>query len=116
MPFVFVMDPQGIGLLLHVPKGGSYWDIAYISVTTTIGIFALGAAAQCWLLGRLNLIERALLMGGGLLMVFSTLMGALYELITPWHLRYADAFGALFIVVAVGSQWARTRLPGTAQP
>lgn len=107
VPFVFVMDPMGIGLLMRVPAGGSWFDILYITVTTAIGIFALGAAAQGWLLGRLNVLGRVILVIGGLLMVFSTLMEALYELITPWHLHYTDALGIVFIVCALALQWQR---------
>src|SRR6185503_7576174 len=66
VPFVFVMDPQGIGLLLKIPAGGSWFDIVYISITSAIGIAALAACAQNYLLARTNLIERALLLIGGL--------------------------------------------------
>jgi TRAP transporter 4TM/12TM fusion protein len=109
VPFVFVMDPDGVGLLLRIPKDGSWWDIVDISVTTAIGIFALGACAQNWLRGRTNLLERALLLIGGLLMVFSTLMEALWELATPWHLHYTDGLGVLVILAAAGLQWWRRR-------
>jgi TRAP transporter 4TM/12TM fusion protein len=109
VPFVFVMDPDGAGLLLKIPKGGSVWDIVYITVTTAIGIAALASCAQAWLLSRTTLIERALLLVGGLLMVFSTLMEALYELVTPWHLHYTDGLGVLLILIVVGMQWSRRR-------
>jgi TRAP-type uncharacterized transport system fused permease subunit len=113
VPFVFVMDPMGIGLLMKIPKGGSWIDIAYITVTTGLGIFALGTAAQGWLLGRLDIVSRAALVVGGLLMVFSTLMEALYTLITPWHLKYTDALGVVFIAAALALQWRRRRLAAT---
>src|SRR5260370_23042037 len=74
VPFVFVMDPDGPGLLLKIPKGGSVWDIVYITVTTAAGIAALASCAQGWLFRRTTLLERGLLLLGGLLMVFSTLM------------------------------------------
>ena len=107
VPFVFVMDPMGIGLLMKVPKHGSVFDIVYITITTGIGIFALGAAAQSWLLTRLDIVSRTALVIGGLLMVFSTLMEALYEFATPWHLQYTDALGIVFIAAAVAMQWRR---------
>ena len=31
VPFVFVLDPQGVGLLLKIPKGGSWVDIVLIT-------------------------------------------------------------------------------------
>jgi TRAP transporter 4TM/12TM fusion protein len=110
VPFVFVMDPQGIGLLLKIPAGGSWLDIVYISITTAIGIAALAACAQNYLLARTSLVERGLLLIGGLLMVFSTAMEAIWELITPWHLHYTDGLGVLAIVVVLAMQWARRRV------
>jgi len=109
VPFVFVMDPLGVGLLLNIPKGGSAWDIVYISLTTAAGIFALAAAAQGWLIGRMMKAERLLFLIGGLLMVFSTLMAALWGLLTPWTLAYADAFGIVAILGGVTLQLLRRR-------
>ena len=34
VPFVFVLDPQGIGLLMKIPKGGSVYDIVWITAVT----------------------------------------------------------------------------------
>ena len=34
VPFVFVLDPQGLGLLMKIPKGGSVYDIIYITAVT----------------------------------------------------------------------------------
>jgi TRAP transporter 4TM/12TM fusion protein len=109
VPFVFVMDPLGVGLLLNIPKGGSWLDILWISGTTAIGIFALGAAAQGWLVGKLAAVERALLLVGGLLMVFSTLVAAILRSLTGIELAWPDAFGVAFIVAAVGLQLARRK-------
>ena len=109
VPFVFVMDPLGVGLLLSIPKGGSVWDIVYISVTTAVGIFALAAAAQAWLFGRMNLIERLIFLLGGLLMVFSTLMAALWALLTPWTLHHADPICIIVILLGVAAQLLRRR-------
>ena len=61
VPFVFVLDPQGIGLLLKIPKDGSWIDIVEITVKTALGLAALAAAAQGWALRRTTLAERALL-------------------------------------------------------
>ena len=41
VPFVFVLDPQGVGLLLAIPKGGSWVDILEITIKTTFGLLAL---------------------------------------------------------------------------
>src|ERR1700759_1065405 len=70
VPFVFVLDPQGVGLLLKIPTGGSWVDIVEISVKTALGLAALAAAAQGWALRKTTLGERALLTLSGLLLVF----------------------------------------------
>ncbi len=60
VPFVFVLDPQGLGLLLKIPPGGSVYDIIWITAVTGIGLAALAAAAQGWALRRTFLVERLL--------------------------------------------------------
>ena len=52
VPFVFVLDPQGVGLLLTLPKGGSWVDIVLITLKSAFGLAALAAAAQGWALRR----------------------------------------------------------------
>ena len=34
VPFVFVLDPQGVGLLMKIPKDGSVYDIIWITLKT----------------------------------------------------------------------------------
>src|SRR5213075_162216 len=48
----FVLDPQGIGLLLKLPKDGSWIDIVVITAKATLGLAALAAAAQGWALRK----------------------------------------------------------------
>src|SRR6187431_736055 len=60
VPFVFVLDPQGVGLLLVTPPGGSWVDIVMITAKATLGLGALAAAAQGWALRRTTAVERAL--------------------------------------------------------
>ena len=49
VPFVFVLDPIGVGLLLALPKGGSWWDVVWITVLVVIALAALAGAAEGWL-------------------------------------------------------------------
>jgi TRAP transporter 4TM/12TM fusion protein len=77
VPFVFVLDPQGIGLLLTIPKGGSMWDIVWITVKTGAGLIAFAAAAQNWALRKNTTLERVLLAVAGFLLVFPGLIEAL---------------------------------------
>ncbi len=78
VPFVFVLDPQGIGLLLKIPKDGSWVDIVLITGKTALGLAALAAAAQGWALRKTTLVERLLLVLAGLLLVFPSLLEALH--------------------------------------
>src|SRR5687767_2750714 len=52
VPFVFILDPLGLGLLLKIPKDGSWIDILSITGKTTLGLLALAAAAQNWALRK----------------------------------------------------------------
>src|SRR5213080_4434063 len=88
VPFVFVLDPQGVGLLLAIPKGGSWIDIVEITVKTALGLAALAAAAQGWALRRTTLIERALLTLSGLLLVFPSVIEAIVEWLIGRDISY----------------------------
>src|SRR5437660_923025 len=48
IPFVFVLDPQGVGLLLKLPKDGSWIDIVLITGQALLGLAPVAAAAPCW--------------------------------------------------------------------
>ena len=52
VPFVFVLDPQGIGLLLTDPEGGSWIDVGADHAKTGARAVALAAAAQGWAIRR----------------------------------------------------------------
>jgi TRAP-type uncharacterized transport system fused permease subunit len=86
VPFVFVLDPNGIGLLLKTPPGGDIWNIVWIVAKTAIGLAALAVAAQNWALHRTPAWERALWLFSGLLLVFPSLIEALAEKITGYDL------------------------------
>ncbi len=100
VPFVFVLDPQGVGLLLKIPSGGSWVDVVLISAKAAIGLAALAAAAQGWALRRTTGTERGLLVLAGLLLVFPSLIEALGEVITGRDLGYSWVIG-LGIAAAV---------------
>src|SRR3954466_10916234 len=70
VPFVFVLDPQGLVLQLKVPKNGSWVDIVIITLKTAAGLAALAAAAQDWALRQNTRMERVLWVLAGLLLVF----------------------------------------------
>jgi TRAP transporter 4TM/12TM fusion protein len=73
-PFIFVIDPMGIGLLMKIPKGGSISDIAVITFAAACGIAALGIAFQGWLRKSVTGLERGLFLLSGVLFVLPRLI------------------------------------------
>ncbi len=116
VPFVFVLDPRGIGLLLKIPSGGSILDIIWITAITAIGLMALAAAAQNWALRRNTPVERGLFLLSGLLLVFPSLVEALLETISGFDVPYPAPFGlALGGAVLLKQFKTAGRLPEPAQ-
>jgi TRAP transporter 4TM/12TM fusion protein len=70
VPFVFVLDPAGIALLLKVPPDASWLHVGWISLTAVVGIAALAAGVQKWLLRACNELERWILVVSGLLLIY----------------------------------------------
>jgi len=93
VPFVFVLDPDGIGLLLKMPKDGTVWNIIWITFKTAIGLAALAVAAQNWAFHRTAMWERAAWLIAGLLLVFPSLLEALAETITGYDFPSPAPFG-----------------------
>jgi len=74
VPFMFALDPKGIGILFK----GSPTDILWTNITAFIGISALAAGAVGWIFKRATVYERVSLIVGGLFLVYPT---ALYDAI-----------------------------------
>src|SRR5512132_1225839 len=74
IPFVFVLDPAGLGLLLmgsFKKLADAQWlEIAVVSITAMIGIGALAGAMQNWLFRKTTVVERWLLIAAGLALVY----------------------------------------------
>jgi TRAP-type uncharacterized transport system fused permease subunit len=100
VPFVFVLDPHGVGLLLTLPKGGAPLDVAWITFKTCIGLLAFAAAAQNWALRQNTQFERALFLLAGTLLVFPSLLDALLEAVARVDIPEPGLIG-LAIAVAV---------------
>jgi TRAP transporter 4TM/12TM fusion protein len=74
VPFMFVLDPAGVGLLLT----GSFknlaqadWgSIALVTGTAAMGIAALAGGLQGWLFRKCNALERWTLVVAGLMLVY----------------------------------------------
>ena len=93
VPFVFVLDPQGVGLLMKIPKDGSVYDIIWVTLKTgdragraRRGGAELGAAPE-------HPIERGLWLLSGLLLVFPSLLEGLAETITGLDVPHPAPFG-----------------------
>jgi TRAP-type uncharacterized transport system fused permease subunit len=93
VPFVFVNDPQGVGLLMSIPKGGSVWDIVLITAKTAAGLACLAAAAQNWALRRNTRAEWVLWLLAGLLLVFPSLIEAIAESISGYDVPHPAPLG-----------------------
>lgn len=93
VPFAFVLDPNGIGLLLKIPPDGSVWSIVWITLKTAIGLAALAVAAQSWALHRTSQLERVVWTFAGLLLVFPSLIESLAETITGYDFPSPAPFG-----------------------
>src|SRR5262245_16379074 len=79
VPFVFVLDPQGVGLLLKVPNGGGWLDMVEVFIETAAGIAMLAFAAQGWFLKKSTTLETALFTLAGLFLVFPAILGAVLQ-------------------------------------
>jgi TRAP transporter 4TM/12TM fusion protein len=115
VPFVFVLDPQGIGLLLQLPKGGSWVDIVLITFKAAAGLAALAFAAQGWAFGRANSIERILFMIAGLLLVFPSLIEALVEAMIGRDISYTATAGLVIAAVLLIRQWWMSRVAAATE-
>ena len=93
VPFMFVLDPIGVGLLLYVPKGGSWWSIVEVSVLAVIALTALAGAAEGWLFKKTSALERVALLTAGILVL------------TPAALN--DAVGAGLLAAVMLVQWLK---------
>ena len=99
LPFMFVLDPAGLGLLLmgSVDRLGEadWFSIAHVGTAAVIGILALSGGFQGWLIDRTTRLERLALITGGLMLVYP---GALSDLI-----------GVGLVVAVIAIQWLRRR-------
>jgi TRAP transporter 4TM/12TM fusion protein len=98
VPFVFVLDPAGVGLLLKAPPDTSWLHVAWIAFTACLGIAALAAGTQKWLFRACSQFERIVLVASGLLLVYPA--------------PSADAFGLVGVATVATLQWmSRRRVP-----
>lgn len=104
VPFVFVLDPLGAGLLLSVPKGGSWPDIIWVTLTTAIGIVGFAIGAQGWLFARVSIWMRSVGVIAGICLLFPSLIDAVSGVVTSSHLIWIKAAGVLLVAAIVALQ------------
>ncbi len=99
VPFMFVLDPSGLGLLLmgstKALATANWWSIAEVTLTAAVGIAALAAGFQGWALLKTNVLERTLFIVAGFALVYPT--------------TTADVIGFGFVVLALVLQVLRRR-------
>jgi TRAP transporter 4TM/12TM fusion protein len=85
LPFMFVLDPAGQGLLLmgstKALAHANWWQIGEVAITAAVGIAALAAGFQGWALRRTTRIERLLLIVAGFALAYPSWMADLVGLV-----------------------------------
>jgi len=115
VPFVFILDPDGVGLLMKIPVGGTALSIVLITLKTAAGLGALAAGAQNWALRRNTVIERVLLVFSGLLLVFPSLIEAFAERISGLDVPYPAPFGLAIAAAVLVKQYYDMRRVAVAK-
>jgi len=99
LPFMFVLDPAGQGLLLTGSIDGlataDWGSIVAITLTAAAAIAAIAAGFQGWVIMRVNAFERTLLLAAG----------AAFLVPGAW----TNIFGLGCVTIAVVLQWLRRR-------
>ncbi|HEX6017765.1 MAG TPA: TRAP transporter fused permease subunit, partial [Burkholderiaceae bacterium] len=97
VPFMFVLDPSGQGLLLmgttKALARADWGSIAEVALTAAVGIAALAAGFQGWALKKATALERAMLLIAGVALVYP-----------GWR---ADLVGFGLVAVALAMQVVR---------
>ena len=100
VPFMFVLDPSGQGLLLmgstKALATANWWSIAEVTLTAAIGIAALAGGFQGWALKRCTALERWMLIVAGFALVYPSTL--------------ADVIGFGLVVAALTLQYLRKEL------
>ena len=100
VPFMFVLDPSGQGLLLmgstKALAAANWWSIAEVTLTAAVGIAALAGGFQGWALLRTTLLERWMLIIAGFALVYPSTL--------------ADVIGFGGVIAALAMQYFRRQL------
>jgi TRAP transporter 4TM/12TM fusion protein len=97
VPFMFVLDPSGLGLLLmgstKALAAANWWSIAEVTFTAALGVAALAAGFQGWAFKKTTVLERAMFIVAGFALVYPTVT--------------SDLIGIGLVIAAVAFQYFR---------
>ena len=100
VPFMFVLDPAGQGLLLmgstKALAHADWWSIGEVTLTAAAGVAALASGFQGWALKRTTLVERWMLIVAGFALVYPS--------------PAADVIGFGLVLAALGLQALRREM------
>ena len=100
VPFMFVLDPSGTGLLLtgsfKTLADANWGSIALVTFTAAVGIMALCGGFQGWLFRKTTVYERWMLIVAGVLLVYPKTL--------------FDAVGFTLVAAVLATQWLRKPL------
>ena len=99
VPFIFVLDPVGVALLLMGNAKNlavaNWSEIAWIVFTASAGIVALAGGLQNWFILKTNFIERWVLVASGVALTYPSTMG--------------DVAGFAGLALVILTQWLRQK-------
>ncbi len=97
VPFMFVLDPSGLGLLLmgstKALAGADWGSIALVTFTAAVGILALAGGFQGWLFRKTTSLERWALIVAGVMLVYPKTL--------------FDVAGFALVAIVLALQWFR---------
>jgi TRAP transporter 4TM/12TM fusion protein len=105
MPFIFVLDPIGTGLLLKVPAGGSWLQIAEIVAIAAAGIAVLAFAAQGRIIRRNSVAETVLLAIAGVMITLPGVMDGMTSTLIGTVVPFKLIIAAAVVLGIAGMQW-----------
>ncbi|MCM2253584.1 MAG: TRAP transporter large permease subunit, partial [Ramlibacter sp.] len=99
VPFMFVLDPSGQGLLLmgsaKALAAANWWSIAEVTFTAALGVAALAAGFEGWAIRKATRLERTMLLIAGFALVYPA--------------SVADLLGFALVGAALALQFLRSR-------
>jgi TRAP transporter 4TM/12TM fusion protein len=99
IPFIFVLDPAGVALLLmgkaQALAQANWFDIGWIVFTASAGIVALAGGLQNWFIVKTHWSERWVLLISGVALTYPSTLG--------------DLIGFTGLILVLATQWIRQR-------